>query len=662
VSIGWKLRRLRVMGAAEIAFRVGRALKIACERRGLGLVPDLAPATAVSGCPPWFALSPGAVNVVRYCAAADRIIAGRLDLFADRDLAVGFPPRWNRDPKSGIEIALSFGKTLDYRDDAQVGDVKCLWEINRHLQLVTLAQAWRLSGQPRYAEACRSLLESWFDQCPYPLGINWASSLEPAVRLVNWSVSWHLLGGNEAGIFAGERGARFKSRWLQAVRQHCHFIAGHRSRHSSANNHLLGELLGLYAGATTWPLWPESQGWGASAHREIAVQALLQNSADGVNREQAAWYHRSVLELLLIAGLIGKARQQNFGIEYWAGIERMLDFVASIMDSAGHVPNLGDEDGAVMVRFDPDMDESAYRSLLATGAVLFNRPEFKAKAGDLDDQSRWLLGADANTRYEALPAGAEALPVRRSFSAGGLYVLCERFETAQEVRVVADVAPLGYLAIAAHGHADALSFTLSVGGCEVLIDPGTYTYRSGEGWRDYFRGTSAHNTLRIDGENQSVSGGPFLWLQHAEARCESWVSDANHDRLVAHHDGYTRCRDPVIHRRILHYDKRQRVLSVEDEVDCKGTHLVEQYWHVAAGCTVQLQEGNRLTVSTAQHVISLLTPVGGTVSVARGSRAPLSGWQSRRFGELAECHTVTVTHRISGPWRVVTAIAIQSAQ
>jgi hypothetical protein len=661
MNLGWKLRRLRAMGAAEIAFRAGRTVMIAGERAGLGLAGNRVPAMPAIECPPWFSVSPGSLSNARYCEAAERVLNGRLDIFADRELAVGFPPRWNRDPKSGREVALLFGKTLDYRDAAQVGDFKCLWEINRHLQLVTLAQAWRLTEQPHYAEACREMLESWFDQCPYPLGINWTSSLEPAVRLVNWSVAWHLLGGGGAVVFAGDRGARFKARWLQSVRQHCHFIAGYLSRYSSANNHLLGELLGLYAGSTTWPLWPESRGWCTAAHDEIAVQALLQNASDGVNREQAAWYHRSVLEILLMAGLMAKAAGQQFSAAYWERIERMLEFIASIMDAGGHVPNLGDEDGAVMVRFDPDSNGCEYRSLLATGAVLFKRPEFKRKAGRFDDQSRWLLGADAYDRYENLPAGGGALPVRHSFSEGGLYVLGDCFETEQEVRVVADVAPLGYLSIAAHGHADALSFTLSVGGSEVLIDPGTYTYQTAGGWRDYFRGTSAHNTVRVDGQDQSVSGGPFLWLQRANARCESYGSDARHDRLIATHDGYRRLRDPVVHRRVLHFDKLTQVLQVEDELVCAGAHRVEQFWHFAADCTVQLQ-GNQLRASTPRHVISLAVADGGTARLARGARGPLAGWQSRRFGELTECHSLCVTHQISGTTRTLTTISIRSAQ
>ena len=94
-------------------------------------------------------------------------------------------------------------------------------------------------------------------------------------------------------------------------------------------------------------------------------------------------------------------------------------------------------------------------------------------------------------------------------------MLGSRFGTRDELRIVADAGPLGYLSIAAHGHADALAFTLSAHGQELLIDPGTYAYHTEREWRDWFRGTAAHNTVTLDDENQSVIGGNFMWLQRA---------------------------------------------------------------------------------------------------------------------------------------------------
>jgi len=124
---------------------------------------------------------------------------------------------------------------------------------------VTLAQAWQLTRDARYLNGCRTLLESWWDQCPYPQGPHWSSALEQAIRLLNWSVAWQLLNGPESPLFEGEAGGRFQERWLGSVYQHCHFIAGHLSRYSSANNHLLGRIAGFVCRQHNWQCWPENR-------------------------------------------------------------------------------------------------------------------------------------------------------------------------------------------------------------------------------------------------------------------------------------------------------------------------------------------------------------------------------------------------------------------
>ena len=76
-----------------------------------------------------------------------------------------------------------------------------LWEPNRHLELVCLAQAWQLTSDMRYLEGIGTLLESWFVQCPYGLGPNWSSALEAGIRLINWSIALMPGGGSLVGGF-----------------------------------------------------------------------------------------------------------------------------------------------------------------------------------------------------------------------------------------------------------------------------------------------------------------------------------------------------------------------------------------------------------------------------------------------------------------------------
>ncbi len=653
MNLGWTLRRLTAMGGREILFRVGRAGQAQLERLGLGLARPPEPSTTTGL--PWVPQISRQFDAAKYLAAADRIRSGKFDLFAMQAAELGFPPRWNRDPRTGIEAPLRFGKTLNYRNNAQVGEIKYLWELNRHLELVTLAQAWHISREPRYADACREYLQSWFDQCPYPLGINWTSSLEHGFRLVNWAVAWHLL--QTVPTFSQPDWQECLARWRRSIYEHCHFIHGHVSRYSSANNHVLGELGGLLVASLTWPNWPESSRWAEHAHRQFEAQCLLQNYPDGVNREQAIWYHHAVADMMLIVGLFGRMNGRDFAGAYWQRLERMFEFIASIMDVAGNVPAFGDADDAVLVRFSADQQANVYRSLLATGGILFDRPDLQDKAGSFDDKSRWLMGDAALLRGASRVSEARRSPVHREFPDGGYYVLGAHFDSSEEIRIVADAGPLGYLAIAAHGHADALSFTLSVSGSEFLVDSGTYAYHSKPEWRKYFRGTSAHNTMRVDRADQSIQAGSFLWGKRATVSGVEFESDDSGSRLSASHDGYARLPGGARVARRIEFDRASRTITVRDELTSRASRYVEIFWHFSEDCVVTLAAGNAV-VCRGDTSVSVAWPADLAAKLVRGQQDPPQGWRSKAYDVRIPIDTLVVAGNVAGNWQGITTLAI----
>ncbi|HEX9431787.1 MAG TPA: alginate lyase family protein [Burkholderiales bacterium] len=643
------------MTPVEVAHRALRAVQARAERSGLLRAPALYVSRAAGDsaltAKPWVQRDAG-VEAGPYLAAAERIAEGKLNLFSLRELELGTPPRWNRDPKTGIEAPLAFGKLLDYRDADIVGDIKYLWEPNRHLHLVTLAQAYALTGDRHYYETLAAQLDSWFLACPYARGPNWSSALEAGIRLVNWSIAWQLV----SPIVDAE----FQARWLRSIHQHAHFIRHWFSAHSSANNHLLGEATGLFIAGITWPELPQMREWRAAAKAILEREALAQNAPDGVNREQAVWYQQFVLDMLVLSLLAGKANGEWFSADYESRIEAMMDYIASIMDAGGNVPMFGDADDGYIVRLDQDPALSPYRSMLAIGALLFRRGDFKLKAGRLDDKARWLLGPGAQAQYDALDAETTRLPLRQTFPEGGYYILGAEFDSAHEVRAVVDAGPLGYTSIAAHGHADALSFTLSVGGREFLIDPGTYAYHTQERWRQYFRGTSAHNTLRIDGRDQSEQGGNFLWLKKARAGCGLWLSSSEKDSFEGWQDGYLALEDPVKHRRLIELDKSARRLLIEDTVEMAEEHEVELFFHCAEDCRVDAAAEGFL-IERDGISLRLILPAHGTAEIYCGSLSPLSGWVSRGFDRRQPTSTVVWRAKLAAPTLLRTTIQISRA-
>jgi len=636
------------MTPAEVAYRVLRALQAQAERSGVVGAADVPAPKLEASFNPWVEIPPN-VDVARYLAAADRIRDGSLDIFALRGVDLGQPPRWNRDPKTGIEAPLVFGKTLDYRNPDIVGDIKYLWEPNRHLHIVTLAQAYAMSGDDKYFHKLAEQLDSWLHCCPHRQGPNWASSLEAALRLINWSIAWQLVGGVHCKKFETSHYAELRLRWLRSVYQHAEFIRGWLSLHSSANNHLIGEAAGLFIAGLCWPHWRRSGTWVDTGKRILEREVLAQNAPDGVNREQAVSYQRFVLDFLILCMLAGKANGQCFPADYESRIESMLDYLASIMDAGGNMPQFGDADDGHVARLSQDGGFCPYRSLLATGAILFGRGDFKLKAGPLDDKTRWLVGAKADEQYRQLDAEKTRLPLRQTFPEGGYYVLGCDFDTPNEIRLVADAGPLGYRSIAAHGHADALSFTLSVGGREIFIDPGTYAYHTQIAWRQYFRGSSAHNTVRIDGLDQSVQGGNFIWLKKAKAGCSLWLSSAEKDSFEGWHDGYMRLGDPVKHRRLIELDKAARRLLIEDTLEMAEDHDVELFFHCHEDCSVSAMDDG-FVLTRAETALRLILPQAANAKsqVYRGSLAPMSGWVSRAFDTRTPTSTIAWRARLTG--------------
>jgi uncharacterized heparinase superfamily protein len=190
-------------------------------------------------------------------------------------------------------------------------------------------------------------------------------------------------------------------------------------------------------------------------------------------------------------------------------------------------------------------------------------------------------------RNRGLYEYAERLEVQSARSALGEtgYIRLENDETV----ALFDAAPIGPDYQPGHAHADALSFELSHRGRRVLVNSGTSTYEPGAE-RNRQRGTAAHNTVRIDGLDQSE-----LWATFRVAR-RAHIIDARREGrgfAEAAHDGYRRLKHPVVHRRSLELLNRE--LIVTDFLEGTGTHDVEVFFHLYPGAEVRIDLDSDLT-------------------------------------------------------------------
>lgn len=647
-DLSWYINRFKCMSIPEIGHRIQRSAISHFEEMGFLSVKNTPAPNFRLKSQIWLNLAHTDFKS-NYCKAADHIIEGYLDVFAHHNMNVGHPPEWNQNALTGQHSPMVFGKFLNYRDESLVGDIKYLWEPARHLHIVTLAQAYHQSRDKKYLEAIQVQISSWIEQCPYMFGPHWSSSLELAIRLINWSITWQIIGGEHSPLFKGKKGDQFKQLWLKSIFQQMHFIKGHFSRFSSANNHLIGEAAGLFISTITWPFWSDGKHWNQIAKDILEIETLRQNDTEGVNREQTTSYQQFVLDFLLLAGLAGNFGGVQFSGAFWGRLERMMEFISSMINGAGDMPMIGDADDGLVVRLSLEQGWNPFRSLLTIGAALFDRDDF-AGSVECDDKYSWLvepLSAFSTERPERRERSAKPY-VRRDYKESGYYIIGSEFNTPDEVKAVADAGPIGYQSIAAHGHADALSVVLSFRGREFLIDPGTYSYHTKQKWRDHFRGTSAHNTIRIDGVDQSTSGGNFMWVHKAKALCEEWISTSKADYFVGSHDGYSRLEDPVIHRRLINYDKEQKVITITDEIECSKTHQLEWFWHLSEACSVEVSGNQYVITNEGVRLVLEVDPSIIENELVFGNEETLLGWVSRGYDQKCPTHTIWNKSQIKG--------------
>jgi hypothetical protein len=652
-SAAWYFQRLKAMSFPEVIFRLHRSVGAQLDRfsASAGRIPA-SDTNALYGLEPIMISDDAGPYVTR----ALPLLQHRIRVFDLKGVDLGDPPNWNKDLKSGTLTPSKAGKLIDYRDESVVGNIKYVWEASRHLMLPPLAQAYRLTGKRVYLDCLVRLIDSWIAQCPYPRGVHWCSSLEVGIRLINWSIVWRIVGGLEHWE-AAKIDQGFIRRWLDSIYRHIQFISGYYSRFSSANNHLIGEAAAVYIGTTTWPAWRMCGPIRDQAREILLEQVDAQTHEDGVNKEQAVAYQQFVLDFFILAGLAARQNDDDFPQHFWVMIERMLEFISSLMNVAGDVPMIGDADDGFVVDLSPAPDFCNYRSLLATGSILVGRGDFADKAGQVDEKTRWLI-PEADREFAVVKSSKSDKPLTRVFPDGGYYVLGARFEKNSEVRVVLDAGPLGLGALAAHGHADALSFTMSVAGIPVFIDPGTYAYHTDRFWRDFFRGTSAHNTVRIDTQDQSEIGGNFLWSRHADVRIIDYTIDDKRQFVAASHDGYSVLSDPVQHIRRIEFDRARQVLQIEDQLICKATHDVEIFFHIPDYVAISGAE-NPVLLSTDRFRIRLIAEHDLHCQVFRGDTQKPLGWVSYRFDHKQPAKTLRYAGKIDGSTTLVTNILIE---
>ncbi|PYQ55309.1 MAG: hypothetical protein DMF78_02495 [Acidobacteria bacterium] len=580
-------------------------------------------------------------------AGADRARAGRFDLLGYRGLSFGDPIDWHLDPVSRKRAPLVHWSRLDPLDVGAVGDSKVVWELSRHQWLVGLGEAYRMTGDERYAAAFAAYVDEWLAANPVGHGINWASSLEVALRLIAWC--WALALFEASPALTPDLFARLQA----SIEEHASHVERYLSHYFSPNTHLTGEALGLFYAGTVFPELNAAARWRARAARILADEMVRQVLPDGVYFEQSTCYQRYTIEILLHFLILGG--RSGFDVPSAMGerAQAMLDFLLTVRPTGAGAPAIGDADGGWLLplaRREPD----DLGGVFAVAAALFHRPDYAWAAGEAGPEVLWLLGSPGLAAFDTLRPAAPARPASRIFADGGYAVMRGGWEPGAP-HLVFDVGPLGCPVSGGHGHADLLSVQCWAFGQPFLVDPGTGTYAE-EPWRGFFRGSAAHSTVTVDDESQAVPVGPFGWKTRPRARLLRWVCEETFDFADGDHDGYLGLPDPVRHRRrVLFVKPRYWVLL--DDLEGMDEHRVELRFQFAA-IPVTLGPGPwaRAEAGGRQLLVRSLGAAPLEVRIQHGARDPIEGWVSPDYGQRRPAPVIVYSTFARLPLRLITLL------
>lgn len=497
----------------------------------------------------------------------------RIDVYR---ILAGFRFTLNSDPDdiSRCEQGLRQRYCPPTRSSDGQADIRAVWEPAR-LQHVTLLIAclrqWpdAPEGAAIRSFARREIL-SWLSDNRFPLGPHYLSAMECGLRLPVFFYALKTLDN----LSSGDAEAI-----LTGIFLHAWWIERNLSLFSSLGNHTVCEALGLVVAGSIYRDTAEGRRWLKSGIDLLTSELPHQVLVDGGPAEQAFGYHRFVLDLFWLA------------IDFLEGnnLRRCDDFKARLLAGEGFLSSFSETGGGIPAK------------------------------GDCDDGH-----AIAPGLYPHRLAPAEQRTPCRTFGTSGYTVL----RGTGEALLTLDHGPLGMAPLYNHGHADALSITLSIAGIPFLVDAGTYRYNGVPSFRRYFKGTRAHSTVVVDGLDQAVQVTGFVWDEPFSGRLER--TDLTEAGLVieASHDGYVRLDNPVRHVRSIRSAPDGSWL-ITDHFQGSGLHTFELNFHFHPEVALSEQDGGWLAERSGHRLRIELQ--GGSFICHQGEESPPLGWYSPAY-------------------------------
>lgn len=476
----------------------------------------------------------------------------------------------------------SYDISISQRED--IGDIRTNWELNRHYQFAGMAKSFYVTGDFGILEELQELFYDWNNKNHFLCGVEWTSAMEIAIRVNSWIYTYCFLNkAFEKHKLENNKILKDISRGIIVMTD---YIVKHRAKYSSANNHLIVEMYAVGMSGIFFDYKP----WEKLAFNILTEELPRQNYADGVNKEMSLHYQSFVMEaygLLMIEMKHNHIKIPQIWEEY---LLHMSEFMCDCCGEYGETVVFGDNDeGKILDLSGEHFDH--YRYVLdLMGSVL---PKRYSPMENIHENLCWILEEDS--RNSVLQKNCYYSPEVKCYKEGG-YTLWR--SKNNKVLIGIDHADLGFGYLAAHGHADALSFQMFIEGMPVFVDPGTYNYHVPKKMRDDLRATANHNTVCVDGANQAEILGPFLWGKRYE--CEEAEVQENEEGVYFE---ATIQNNGNVHKRKIRISDRDIIkIEICDDLELsKDTKKVEQIFMLGTEC--RWMEG--ACINIGKHMLNI---------------------------------------------------------
>ncbi len=542
---------------------------------------------------------------------------------------------WRKDVTTGIVSPPAYYGRIAKQDYEKNGDVKFVSEISRMEFLPFVALKYVESGEERYLKRVEEIITGWSKQNPYLYSINWTSGIEVGIRAVNLIFTHYIL--NQFQALSTETN-RFI---VEIVSDSYRFLKNHLSLFSSANNHLMAELMGLTVIGSYFKI---SEKEFAKWKNMFFEQIEKQINDDGVNMELCTRYHAEVTDQILIGLTFLEDVSNDVPFQVWQKFKKMFQFTQHV-DYLGNETIFGDNDEGSVINPFFVKNFSLYRSQLQTSNFLF-QTKYKSD-GKIDFRNYLIFGSRYRIQRSDLPENDML------FRESGY---CFLYDHTAKTKLSFDCGNIGDEVSAAHGHSDIFHFNLEVGGIPFLVDSGTYQYHSKyEHWRDYFKGVSAHNTISINNKNHALNNGRMSWINRPKTEVISFSPNKTESVCRATTNAFE--AEKVVLTREIIFNKVQKKIIVKDFVDAESNCCYELFFYLhfppntlinKKGTLVNLERENKQIRITNDHFEN--------AHLISGQEFPPLGWFSKEFNRKEETNSLKIFINGRGKCEIETTI------